>query len=188
MAEICGTTPRGQGVAQKDVGIASQRRHPFLDARSTRIVQPDDRRPHAHGDIHDLHDLRGVGLRQRAAKDGEILREDEYQAAFDPPVAGDEAVAVHLLLLHAEIGAAVGEQFVGLFERALVEQEVDAPARRHLAFLVLALVALFSATGLGQAVTFLQFFQLLFQSHAGNYKEDGERLLASWLLLLALGS
>ncbi len=164
---------RGQRVAQEDVGIAGQRRDAFLDARSARVVQPDDRRADAHGHVHDLHDLRGVGLRQRAAEHGEVLGEDEHQPALDAAVAGDEAVAINLLLLHAEIGAAMGDQLVGLFEGTFVEQEGDALARRHLAFLVLALVTLFSAASFCQAVALLQFFQLLFQSHAGNYKEAG---------------
>ena len=38
--------------------------------------------------------LRGVGFGERAAEDGEVLGEDEDQAAFDAAVAGDEAVAV----------------------------------------------------------------------------------------------
>ena len=41
-----------------------------------------------------------------------------------------------------------------------------------IAFLVLAFVALFSAASFGQAIAFFQFFQLFFQSHAGNYKES----------------
>ena len=163
---------RGQRVAKKDVGVAGQRRDALLDAGAAGVVQPDHRRAHAHGHIHDLDDLRRIGQGERAAEDGEILREDEHQPALDASVAGDEAVAVNLLLLHAEIGAAMGEQLVGLFEGAFVEQEGDALARRHLAFLVLALVAFLAPAGFGQAVALLQFFQLLFQSHAGNYKDD----------------
>jgi hypothetical protein len=46
------------------------------------------------------------------------------------------------LLGHAEVGAAVGDEFVGFFEGAFVEQKVDALAGRHLAFFVLAFAAL----------------------------------------------
>ena len=62
-----------------------------------------------------------------------------------------------LLLVHAEVGAAVGDELVGLFEGAFVEQELDALARRQLALLVLARAALFAAAGFGQRVAALQF-------------------------------
>ena len=84
---------RRERVAQEDVGVAAEREHAFLDARAARVVQPDDRRAELHRQIHDLHDLRGVGLRQRSAEDGEVLREGEHLAAVDQAVAGDDAVA-----------------------------------------------------------------------------------------------
>ena len=161
----------GQHVAQEDVGIAGQRHHAFLDARAAGVVQADDRRADAHGGVHDFHDFGGVGLRQRAAEHGEVLGKDEHQPAFDASVAGDEAVAVILLLVHAEVGAAMRDQLVGLFEGAFVEQELDALARRHLALLVLAGAALFASTGIGQRVAALQFGQLLFQVHGRDYKQ-----------------
>ena len=58
--------------------------------------------------------------------------------AVDPAVAGDHAVAGHHLLVHAEVGAAVRDQLVDLLERARVEQQLHALARRQLAGLVLA--------------------------------------------------
>ena len=74
---------RRQRVAQKDVGVAAEREHAFLNARAARIVQADDRRAELHRQIHDLHDLRGVGLRQRSAEDREVLREREHLAPVD---------------------------------------------------------------------------------------------------------
>ena len=56
----------------------------------------------------------------------------------DAAVAGDEAVAGDALRVHAKIGGAVGDELVGLFEGALVEQEVDALARGELAGLALS--------------------------------------------------
>ena len=125
--------------------------------------------PDLHGHVHDLDDLGGVGFGQRAAEDGEVLREDKHQAAFDTAIAGEEAVAEILLLFHAEVVAAMGDQFVGLFEGAFVEQELDALARRHLALLVLARPALFASACFGQRVAALQFGQFLFQIHARDY-------------------
>ena len=73
----------GERVAQKNIGIARERRHAFLNARAAGIVQADDRRAHAHGQVHDFADFRGVGFGERAAEHGEILREDVDQAAVD---------------------------------------------------------------------------------------------------------
>ena len=86
---------RGQRVAQEDVGVAGERHHAFLDARAAGVVQADDGRADLHGHVHDLDDLGGVGLGERSAEDGEVLREDEDQPAVDAAVAGDEAVAVN---------------------------------------------------------------------------------------------
>ena len=49
---------------------------------------------------------------------------------------GDDAVAEDLLLLHAEVGAAMRDELVELDEAALVEQGGDALARGQLAGLV----------------------------------------------------
>ena len=70
-------------------------------------------------------------------------------AAVDRAPAGDDAVARHLLLGHAEIGGAVGDIHVVFFERALVEQHVEALARRQLALGVLGVDALLSTAKAG---------------------------------------
>ena len=92
----------------------------------------------------------------------------KHQPAVDPPVAGDEAVAVELLLGHAEVAAAVRDQLVGFLEGAFIEQELDALARRHLAFFVLLLAALLAAAFFGQVVALLQLFQFLFEVHGAQ--------------------
>ena len=74
-------------------------------------------------------------------------------------VAGDEAVAVDDLLIHAEIAAAVADELVHLFEGAFVEQQVDAFARGELAFLVLLVPALLAAPRLGDGMAASHFFQ-----------------------------
>ena len=148
-----------QRVAQEDVGVAAERQHAFLDARAARVVEADDRRAHLHREIHDLHDLRGVGLRQRAAEDGEVLREGVDRAAVDAAGAGDDAVAGNRRrLVHPEVAAAVRDELVGLLERAGIEQEVDALARRQLAGVVLLLEAVFAAAELGAALEILEMF------------------------------
>ena len=74
---------RRQRVAQEDVGVAAERDDALLDPRSAGIVEPDDRRADLHREVHHLADLLGVRLGQRSAEDGEVLREDEHQAAVD---------------------------------------------------------------------------------------------------------
>ena len=46
MAEICGTTPLRQHVAQEDVGVARERAHALLNARAAGVVEADDGRAH----------------------------------------------------------------------------------------------------------------------------------------------
>ena len=82
----------GQHVALEHVGVTAQRGHAFLDARAARVVQADHGCADLHGLIHDLADLLGVRLGQRAAEHGEILAEDKHQSAVDRAVAGDHAV------------------------------------------------------------------------------------------------
>ena len=128
---------RGERVSQEDVGVAAEREHAFLDARAPRVVQPDDRRAHLHRQIHDLDDLGGVGLRQRTAEDGEVLGKGVDRAALDPSRAGDNAVAGNDLLVHAEVEAAVGDEFVDFVEAPGIEEEIDPLTRRELSGVVL---------------------------------------------------
>jgi hypothetical protein len=77
-----------------------------------------------------------------------------------------------LLLFHAEVGAAMDDELVGLLEGALVEQELDALARRQLALLVLApLAALAPPPSSAMRVAAFQFSQFLFQIHGRDYNQ-----------------
>ncbi len=100
-------------------------------------MRPTTGAPDLDREIHDLADLGGIGLGQRAAEDGEILGEDEDRPSIDPAVAGDDAVARRGAVSHAEIGTAVLDERVGLLEAALVEKLFDALAGRQLALFVL---------------------------------------------------
>jgi hypothetical protein len=51
----------------------------------------------------------------------------------------------------------MADQLVHLFERAFVQQQVDALARRQLAFLMLPLLALLAAAGFGIGVAAAHF-------------------------------
>ena len=97
-------------------------------------------------------------LAQRAAEDGEVLAEDEHQAAVDHAVAGDDAVARHLVVGHAEVGAAVLDEHVPLLERAVVEQQLEALARGQLALGVLRVDALLAAAEARGGALVLELF------------------------------
>ena len=66
------------------------------------------------------------------------------------------------------------DQLVGLFESAVVEQELDTLARRHFAFLVLALAALLASARLGELVTLFQFRSFFFEIHVGKIIAGGD--------------
>ncbi len=139
-------------VAQKDIGVAGQRQHAFLDARAAGIVQADDGSAGFERQIHDLADFERVGFRQRAAEHGEILSENVNRAAVNAAEAGDETVAIDDLLVHAEIGAAMPDQLVHLLECVFVQQQIDALARREFAFFVLPRIPFFAAACFGNGM------------------------------------
>ncbi len=130
---------RRHDVAQEDLRVAAQRRDALLDPRTAGIVEADDRRADLHRQVHDLADLLGVRLRQRAPEDREVLAVDEDQSPVDGPVARDDAIAEDALPVGAELRGPVGDERVELREGAVIEQEVQALARRQLARGVLAL-------------------------------------------------
>ena len=87
-----------------------------------------------------------MGFGQRAAEDREILGEDEDLAAIHRAPSGHHAVARHLGLLHAEIGATMLDEHVELLEALRIEEELDAFARRQLAAFMLGKNAPLAAT------------------------------------------
>jgi hypothetical protein len=111
--------------------------------------------------IHDLADFLCVGFRERAAEDGEVLREDVDEATVDVAVAGDEAVAGDDLLIHAEVAAAMGDELVEFLEGAFVEEQFDALAGGELAFFVLAVAAVFATALFGRGVAAAQLLELV---------------------------
>ena len=136
---------RRQDVALEDLGITTERGHAFLDARAAGVVEADHRRPDLHGLVHDLADLLGMGLGERAAEDGEVLAEHEHQPPVDHAVAGHHAVAGNPVVGHVEVDATVLDEHVPFLEAAGVEQQFDALARRQFALRVLRVDALLPA-------------------------------------------
>src|SRR5262249_55059866 len=120
-------------IALEHLAIAAKRSDTFLNARAARIEEPNDRRPIPERHILDLDDLLRVRLRKRTAEHGEILCENVGHPAVDGAPAGHDPIARELGLFHAEIAAAMLDKHVELFERAVIEEELDALARRELA-------------------------------------------------------
>ncbi len=170
-AEDCGDLrnhARGEDVALKDLGVAGQGVHTFLDTGAARVVEADARGTVLHGHVHHLADLLGQGLGQGAADHGEVLCEDIDQTAGDRAVTGHHTVAQVGFLLHAEVVAAVGHEHVEFFEATLVEEHVDALASRVFPFGVLAVdtfLAAAHASFLPEFDKLLYFFKLL--AHIG---------------------
>jgi hypothetical protein len=103
-----------------------------------------------------------MGFGKRAAEDGEILREDIDHAAIDRAPACHHAIACGALCLHAEIGAAVGDEHVEFFEGAFIQQQVDAFARGQLALGVLRVDAALASAHAGRVATCFKLLQNIF--------------------------
>ena len=125
MAEICGIDTGGQDISQKDISIACQTLNTLLNSCPSRIIEADHRRPCLHGEIHHFTDLFCEGHSQGATEYSEILRKDKGQAAFDLSIARHHTIPKKFLLLHSEIGAAMGDKTVQLNKRSRVEEEID---------------------------------------------------------------
>src|SRR5439155_11261036 len=107
---------------------------------------------------------------EASAEHREVLREEEDEAAVDRPVAGDDAVAVDLPLLHPEVGAAVDLEAVELDEAPRIDELLDALARGELAVGVLALDALLAAAEHRLAVPPLELGAILLDCHEVGFR------------------
>ena len=110
----------------KDLGVAAQGGHALLDAGAPGVVQANHRRAHPHGLVHHLANFLRMGLRQGAAKHGEVLAVHEHQPAVDAAVAGDDTIAGDLLIGHAEVAVAVLDELVPFLEATFIEHQADA--------------------------------------------------------------
>ena len=136
----------GQHIALEHLGIAAERRHTFLDARTAAVVKADNRSADLHRHIHHLAHFLCKAFGKRTTEDGEILAEDIDQTAIDRAAAGDHTIAGDLLLLHAEVGAVMFDIHVDLFKAALIQQDRQAFACSQAAFGMLRIYALLPAT------------------------------------------
>ena len=84
---------------------------------------------------------------RRAAEHGEILQKTKTRRPLTVPWPVTTPSPGTLLLVHAEIGAAMLDEHVPFFERACVEQQFDPLAGGQLALGVLAFDPPLTATG-----------------------------------------
>jgi hypothetical protein len=109
-----------------DLCIAGKRDDALLDPCTARVVDPDHGAPVLEGQVHDLADLLGEDLAERATEDREVLREEEDLAAEDRAVAGDDSVPVRAAIHHPEVRLAMADVSVQLDERAWITQLLGA--------------------------------------------------------------
>ncbi len=143
-----GHDTRGLSVSPEDLRVPAQRRHPFLNPRAARVVEPDNRAPSLHRQVHHLADLLRVRFGQRTAEHGEVLRKHAHVAAVDPAVPGDDPIAQELLVGQPKLVGAMRHEAVELPEGSFVQQQIESFAGRELAFGVLRLDAFPAATQL----------------------------------------
>jgi hypothetical protein len=137
-------------VALEDAAVAGERGDALLDTGARSVAEADDGCARRLGEVHQLVDLLGVGLAQRAAEDPEVVGVREDGAAVDLAPAGDDTVGVRALVLQPESRGTVPAEPLDLVEGALVEEELDAFPGGELALRVLRRGGALARTGLGQ--------------------------------------
>ncbi len=147
-------------VAVENLRVPRQRDDSLLDARTTGVVDADARAPGAQREIHDLGDLLGEHLAERASEHRRVVAEHEHLASADRSPARDDPVAADPAVAHVEVCRAMEREHVELGEGARVEETVNALTRGELALRVLR--ALRRATAMhGVIATLAQHVDLL---------------------------
>src|SRR3954454_11745523 len=150
-----------QGVPQKDVGVAPERNHTFLNPGTARIVQPNDRGASLERQVHDLADLLRVSLGERASEDGEVLREHVDQSAVDSARPGDNPITREDLLLQPKVGRAMGDETIQLNQAAFVQQQIKPFPGSQLSFLMLLRDAVGTTALLSERLAVMQVVEQL---------------------------
>ena len=98
-------------IAIEDIAVPFQPLDALLDARARAVVDADHRHARRARLVHHLDDLLREDLAERAAVDGEILREDADGPPVEQAEPGDDAIAERMPLRHREmLGAMDGER------------------------------------------------------------------------------
>ena len=129
------------------------------------IVQGDDGGAVFQCQLLHFYNLGRIRLAQRTAMRRKVVGVYKHLTSVNLSVTGHHAVARYLFLLHAEVRATVGNELIQFIESALVQQHVDAFARRHAPGGVLLLYLVYSATQRGAFIQFLKTRVYFFSIH-----------------------
>ncbi len=159
-----GNHSRRHDVALENLRVAGKGVDTLLDTGTAGVVETDHGSPHLHRHVHNLADLLRHSLGKGASEYCEVLCEHVYQTAFDCTETGHHTVTEDMLLVLAEVCAAVCHKHVELLETTLVEQHRYALAGGVFASLVLFLDGFLatSETALGTLLDQLADFFFLF--------------------------
>ena len=158
----------GAHVAVKNIRVAPQRHHAFLNARTTAVVQAYEGSAVLHRQVHDAADFLGVRLGKRAPQHRKVLRKHIHQSAVDPAITRDDTVTEKLLLVQPEVGRPVLHEHPQLFKAIGIQEQVQAFARRQFALGMLGLNALLTSTLHRLLAQFIEPISVLF--HEANLR------------------
>ena len=156
-----GYDTRSEDVTLENLCITSQGASTFLDTRTTRVVQTDDRGTQFHGLVHHVANLQCHSLAQRSADDGSVLCEDEYQTTINSTRTYCHTIAKEDFFLHAEVVATVGKEHVYFLKRTLVEEHINTLAGGITALCVMFFDCCFAAACLCFYAVINQFLQII---------------------------
>ncbi len=83
----------GHGIAQKDIGIATECYNALLDTCATRVVESDHRCADLHREVLNLADLFCVHFSKGTTEGGKVLREDTDCSSMDCASSCNNAVS-----------------------------------------------------------------------------------------------
>ena len=112
--------------------------------------------PSLLGEAHDVDDLHGMDLAERAGRHREVLADHGDQAAVDIAGADHHAVARHGLSRHVEMLGSMMRVNAGFLERVRLAERFDAFARIHQALFPTGGQLLMSAPGADRRPAFAQ--------------------------------
>src|SRR6266508_490839 len=135
-----------QSVAQKDICVATQTYHAFLNASAAGIIQANNGYAYLHRQVENFANFFGMSFREGTAEDGKVLRKHNHPTAIDETVTRDDAVAGIELLFQTKVLRAMDDELVKLFKAVLVKQKLHALPRGHFVGSVLLLNSLDTAT------------------------------------------
>ena len=82
--------------------------------------------------VQQAPDFQRLRLRERAAKDGEVLRKHRHAPSVDTAKAGDDTIPRVSLLIQIERDMAMDDVRPDLLEGAAIEKAIDTLPRREL--------------------------------------------------------